>query len=155
MTFRELCQFYAPTVKAPPGVDPYALLYALGMAESSGGTFNITRYEKSYHSGRYAVPALIEKFGAAAACSYGPWQIMYVNATDVLGHDVDPIRLHIPEVAAVASIRWLNEHVIGRGAVTVRDIADAWNTGNHRDANVPHAYIAKVERWYGEAAGTD
>lgn len=151
MNFRTLCRFYAPTVNAPDGVDPYALLYAIGMAESSGGVFNITRYEKSYHTGRYVTPALVTKFGAAAACSYGPWQIMYPNAVTVLGEDIDPVRLHIPEVAAVASIKWLNDHVIGRGALTLRDIADTWNTGNHHDANIPRVYIQRVERFYAEA----
>jgi len=44
--------------------------------------------------------------------------------------------------------------IAGRGATTVGQFADAWNSGNHRDGIVPREYIAKVEQFYAAAIGS-
>lgn len=59
-------------------VKPWAFLYALSGIESSYGFNDIPRYEPAYdRGGMYAsAPHLkkaLEKYGALAACSYGPW----------------------------------------------------------------------------------
>lgn len=65
--------------------DPAQLLWAICGNESSFGANCTPRHEPAYDvGGRYAKApaqaALLEKFGPHGACSYGPMQVMLVNA---------------------------------------------------------------------------
>ena len=140
-------------------LDLNAVLWALGGVESSFGKYaHQPRFEKAYaRGGRYFVKDLDERFGDAAAMSYGPWQVMFANAYQVTSGFVAPDDLKgmTPE-AQQATILWLDNAVLDRGARTMREIADAWNTGSHRDSILPAPeYLEKVERFYGEWRDSD
>ncbi len=129
-------------------VNGEALLWAIGGAESSFGRNNVPRHEAAYcRRGRYFDPKLDRKFGCHAHCSYGPWQLMYANVVTI--KPIDPELMLDPLHALPITVEWLRR-VIKRGAVTVRDIADAWNSGSHRDSIVPVRYINRVTALYNQ-----
>lgn len=80
------CRALAPQLKnIPPGVEPANLLWAICGNESSYGVDCTPRHEPAYDAGgAYAAsPAqapLLRLYGPAAACSYGPMQVMFCNA---------------------------------------------------------------------------
>jgi len=133
-------------------LDLNAALWALGGAESTFGKFaHQPRFEKAYaRGGRYFLPDLDKQFGDAAAMSYGPWQVMYCNAHKVTGGYITPDDMKgMTYAAQVATVKWLDHAVLARGARSMREIADAWNTGSHRDNILPAPeYLEKVERFY-------
>ena len=92
-------------------------------------------------------PKLDWKFGCHAHCSYGPWQLMYQNALTI--RSVDPAAMLNPLEAMPLTVEWMRR-IVRRGAVTVRDVSDAWNSGSHRDSIVPRRYIDKVLKLYRE-----
>ncbi len=150
--FNKLCNLGARMVEAPPGVDPEALLRAMGKVESSSGRNNVSRHENSYcRGGKYFNRTLYRKFGCDAHCSYGPWQIMYANVSQITAGEISPVEMHDPQVALIVTVEWLNRKVIARGADTVSKIGDAWNSGSHKDKIVPTKYIAKLLRAYDES----
>ncbi|KKL95933.1 hypothetical protein LCGC14_1849580 [marine sediment metagenome] len=147
--FDKLCVLGAKMIDAPYGVNPEALLWAIGGVESTWGRNNVPRHEKAYHrGGAYFNRALDRRFGCAAHCSYGPWQLMYENVQAISKKEITPQEMNDTLTALVVSVEWLNQRVIGRGADTVAKIADAWNSGTHRDRIIPVAYIDKVVRKY-------
>jgi len=137
-----------------PGLDLNGVLWALSGVETSfGRNAQQTRYESAYgRNGRYSSEDLIASYGDHAAMSYGPWQIMFVNAYDALNGFVRPAELTgITYPAMGATVMFLDNRVIDRGADTLEKIADAWNTGSHRDSIRPSArYLRDVETYYNE-----
>lgn len=128
-------------------IDGPQLLWALAGKESSFGANCTPRHEDGYcpdAHGRYSsapiVQTLTAKFGHAAHCSYGPWQILLVNC----GQDADPQRFERCEYAAMKTVAHINTAILDKGATTIEQIADAYNSGNFRDGNVPEKYIADV-----------
>ncbi len=84
--------------------------------------------------------------GVWSAMSYGPYQILYQTAAD-LGYDGEPCNLMDP----VTCHRWARrfiERQLARGASTVRQLADAYNTGNYFDAIHNVEYERNVEAFY-------
>lgn len=149
--FLKLCSLGAKMIDAPPGVNPEALLWAIGWAESTCGRNNVPRHEGAYHrGGAYFNHVLDREFGCAAHCSYGPWQIMFENVWSISKKEITPEEMNDTLTALVVSVEWLNQRVIGRGADTVAKIADAWNSGTHRDRIIPVEYIDKVAKKYSE-----
>lgn len=147
-SFNELCRFGAPMVNASAKVNAEALLWAIGGVESSHGKVNVPRHEQAYcMGGRYHERNLYWKFGCMAHCSWGPWQIMFTNVWSISRQQITPMEMADPHAALFVTIEWLNR-VIRRGAGSVAAIADAWNSGTHRDNIVPHDYIDKVVRLY-------
>lgn len=148
-SFDNLCAHGAQLLRNLPDVNREALLWAIGGAESSWGKWNVTRYERAFGwGGRYADKKLLRKFGDLAASSIGPWQVMFPNAWAITSGTVTPQEMMQPEVALLVTVDWMNERVIDRGAWSVPAIADAWNSGTHRDSFVPHKYVAKVQKYY-------
>lgn len=145
-------------------IDVERVLRAIAAVESGGGDNNYPRFEVSYApagkaftvqgrvlrgTGRNWNPIVAERWarwGMPSACSYGPWQILYHTAAD-LGYDGNPVDLW-----------WLSENwvrkrldrIMAKGANTVELIADAWNSGTHKDANTVPEYRAKVLAAYGD-----
>jgi len=138
----------------PDGLDLNAVLWALGGIESSFGTCaHQPRFEPAYgRGGRYFSAPLDDKFGDAAAMSYGPWQVMFPNAYKAANTFITPSELTGCTFAALSvTVLWLDGYVIGRGARTLEQIADAWNTGSHRDAIRPAPkYLGLAQRYYAE-----
>ena len=130
-------------------VDFEALLWAIGGVESSFGRWNVPRHEAAYHrGGRYFDRKLDRRHGCLAHCSYGPWQVMFPNVI-AIKKQVEPALMLDPLHALPITVEWMRR-VVRRGANTPTKIADAWNSGSHRDSIVPRKYIIKVLSLYRE-----
>lgn len=141
---------HAPTLRVG-FADPKRLLTAIAVVESGYGTYNVPKYEKAYDlGGRYGNKAEWLKWGALAACSYSSFQIMYAVARE-MGYQGSPIGLCHDDVALPYVIKLLQRRILDRGASTLADVADAYNSGNFRDSVVPTAYIAKFLAAYNES----
>jgi hypothetical protein len=139
-------------------IDGPRLLWAMAGQESSFGSNMKPRFEPAYYmGGRYwnaqtpggkEVRDGVALYGRDFACSYGPLQILAVNAK---GHS--PMELGSdPEKALAAACAMLRLVVLQRQkASTIGEICDCWNTGNDKDKNVPVEYIEHVERYYATA----
>jgi len=147
-----------------PGVDCDKLLRAIATVETNGGRNNWPRLEVSYIPAGLAFTVqghtLIgtgkncnsitaprwAKWGLGTAASWSWWQILYHTAAD-LGFEGPPNDLMDPgrcEPFVVGRLR----KIAMSGAATVRDFADAWNSGSWRDANLVPEYTAAVEAAY-------
>lgn len=140
--------------------DPERLLDAIALVESNGGHNNHPRFE-----GAFAPPnslftiqgrlqrgtgrnfnSIVERrwaqYGLRSACSYGPHQILYHTAAD-LGYRGPPEALSDPTTNAEWAWLLLRK-LVERGARTIEQVADGWNSGSFKDGFVPHEYINKV-----------
>lgn len=141
-------QKQAGSLNAPPGLDPTLLLMALSLVESSGGFNNRPRVEPAYlPGGRYCDQALYGQYGDDAAASWGPLQVMYVTARE-LGFEGSPQELGQPAECVRMAVKLINRRIVGRGATTLEQIADAYNSGSFKDQIVPQDYIRKVKEAY-------
>ena len=88
------------------------------------------------------------EFGAAGACSYGPWQEMLANCNPGTSPD-DMARI---DRCALETVRFLNNRILKQeGAATVTQIAEAYNSGKWRWQRVPPGvatYAADCVRYY-------
>lgn len=143
-------------LKSPHDLNPLHLLIAIAGVESSYGVQNVPKYESAYAPGGlyYRRAKYVRDqywiYGALSCCSYSSWQILYLSAYD-LGCRDHPLELWKDEVAIEWVVKYLNVRVFGRGAKRISEIADAYNSGTHRDDIVPYEYIAKLEDCYAEA----
>lgn len=151
------CRILGPQVKPlPAGVDGAQLLWALAGVESSFGQNTKPRHEPAYDvGGRYdnaVMQPLLERWGSAAACSYGPLQIMLVNAPGYVPADFDDL-----PTAMRASLSFLNRQLRSRKPQTLAEIGQVWNSG--RIASQPSAavqdYIRKLTASYAVAMPSD
>jgi hypothetical protein len=137
-------------------VDGPRLLWALSGVESSFGANCAPRHELAYCTGRYSenpqMQVLTKAYGHAAHASFGPWQLMLVCAQATTKPEdtaASPEMFARSEFAAMKTVSFINTRILkGQGATTVAEIADAYNSGNWRDANVPHAYVDRVLGFY-------
>jgi hypothetical protein len=129
------------------------LLFAIAGRESTFGANCKPRLEPAYDlNGRYFKQdtrqrMLYALFGQDAAKSWGPWQVMLCNAAgykpDEMGRD--------PKKACDAAVKFLNRFVFGvRGARTLSQILDTYNSGTWRDQESPGVkeYIKVCTRFY-------
>jgi len=152
-----LCRTGAPTLQVPPGIDPVKLLWALAGNESSFGANAVPRHEQGYcRSGRYAT-ALVEhrkRWGCWACCSYGPFQLTYLNAVTYYQADIAPTSLDTYGVIALqATLEFLKKYVLeSRKAQTLEQIADTYNSGNWQDLRTAgvQRYVEDFLRNYDE-----
>lgn len=146
-----LCDYYGKGLVLPIGISGVALFKALADVESSYGRMSLPRHEPGYDwGGKYAVPNLLRQYGGWAACSYGPWQVMYAVIREV-GLDVNPLQAaQDASVSAGAAMRLINKRIVKQipsGCsidVAVRTIGDAYNSGTSLDSNVPARYTEKL-----------
>lgn len=139
-------------VQAPDGapVVGAVLLWALAGIESDYGRLHeYVRHEPGYMpGGTYyrrspTQRALWKRYGILAASSFGPFQILLPVAVE-MGYEGPPIGLWEPIVAAKPVSALIRRRFVERhGARTVRDIFDAYNSGNHFDSLKPESYIRK------------
>ena len=107
----------AHLLNAPAGIDPVRLLWALAGNESGFGSNAVPRHEDSYcanKGGIYAsaIVRLTRMWGCWAHCSYGPWQVMFDNESDVTPWQAESD----PQTAILEAIRFLNAYVFGARA---------------------------------------
>ena len=158
----QLCLQYGPLLDlsgdAAANIDPVLLLWALAGNESGFGVDCKPRFEPAYFTGgRYAEEQaqveLIAEYGEDAAKSYGPWQLMLVNApgftTQELANDA--------EAALQATVGFLKREIFGRQkAVTLAEVGEAFNGGSWErfaggrdgDSSVVEAYVPRLQRHY-------
>lgn len=124
--------------------DGKALLGAAAENESAFGANASPRFEPSYYYGspRYQkspeLRAAIERHGALAACSWGPWQIMAMNALR-LGYSLDE-SLHdlwYASTSAPLVVALAEEILTKQRPKTPEDFGDAWNSGRFGDTISP------------------
>lgn len=142
-------------VPADSRIDGRKLLHALARQEStSGRDGGHARVEKAYQPGgglhRRHVVELFAAYGDAAVASWSSWQIMYPTAWE-LGMRGQPWDLWDDGEAGKWVVRFIERRAFRKGARTVREVADAYNSGTHRDAFQPKRYMDRVERFYMEA----
>lgn len=144
----DACRAYGPQLtELPYGVDGAQLLWALAGNESSFGANCAPRHEPAYDvGGRYADADLLARFGRAAACSYGPWQIMFANCpSHYIPEDMNDL-----DKAAVATVLFLNRQLNRFRPSTLRSIGAIWNGGNPGALKRPEVqvYADRLERNY-------
>lgn len=148
----DACRQWGPAVRAGSlGIDGVRLLWALSGNESSYGLNCGPRHEPVYCTGRYSaapqIVALTAKYAHNAHCSFGPWQMMLANFTGLYSlSDFGRVGF-----CAMQAASFINTRILMHGkATTIEQIADAYNTGDWRDSNVPEKYIADCVRNYNE-----
>jgi hypothetical protein len=130
-------------------LDGARLLLAMAGRESSFGANLKPRHEPAYDfGGHYAknpeVIAGLGKYGSAFACSYGPLQVLAVNA---IGFSPGELGAK-PETAMLAAVGFLNRYAIGHWECrTLKAICETWN-GGHPDATTTPGYVDEVTKYY-------
>lgn len=136
-------------------VDGVRLLWAIAGNESSfGQQREFVKYEPGYlPSGYYYrnsidIKGQFRRWGVLASSSFGSFQIMYQTAREV-GYKDHPILLQNDKICAQwATTLILKRFVKAQHAETLRDIFDAYNSGNSHDSIVPQEYIDKAIQTY-------
>lgn len=124
------CVEFGPQVEPlPAGVDGVKLLWALSGNESSFGKNVSPRHEPAFDiGGAYSksgnMRVLLEEYGSAAACSYGPWQVLLTNAATFSPSDLSDIT-----TAAQASVSFLNSLLRRYRPLNLVQIGQCWNHG--------------------------
>jgi hypothetical protein len=132
-------------------IDGPRMLWAIAGRESSFGKNLGPRFEPAYYIGgklwmrSLELQAGVSKYGRAFACSYGPLQIMAVNAK---GFSLEEISTDMEKATQAAVARIRTDILRRQRAKKLSEICDAWNTGNFRDTIVPTDYIAEVRHHY-------
>jgi hypothetical protein len=157
--FNALCLIYGPMLEkelaltddgAGQPIRGAQLLVAMGGRESSFGKNLKPRHEPAYDIGGLywkiseEVRAGLAKYGAGYAYSYGPLQIMAVNAPGFTPGELAAD----PEKAMQAATVRLRFHVLQhQRARSIQDICECWN-GGHIGANTTPGYFEEVQHHY-------
>lgn len=126
----------------------------MAMNESSLGDDCDPRYEQRYDvGGIYSHDPhqafLLGQYGRSAAMSYGPLQIMLVNA---VGYTPTELNTNLGS-AFRASISYLNYQIRKQSPKTVAQIGQLWNGGHVGASNDEvDKYVAKLQSNYEAAA---
>jgi len=139
-------------------VDPQIFLAAFSLNESSGGYNNRPKHEDAYDiGGKYCKGKqleLIQQYGSQAACSYSSFQLMFICFYE-MGFTPTPLQAGNDQYALPVVVKFFNKRIFKDGkANDVNFIclaADAYNSGNWKDKNVPADYIKKITKHYHEA----
>ena len=152
MSLLEFCgELSAGLELSVEGLNKSSFLYAVSGVESSFGKNLGPRVEPAYSPGgiyfeNAHVRDMYSLYGSDAASSFGPWQIMFIVASE-LGYSGPPKDLSLKEICGPFVVRKFN--LISRnGANSVERLLDAWNTGSWRKGTPPLAYIAKFWNYY-------
>ena len=125
----------------PPSVDGAQLLWAMSGNESSFGRDCVPRHEPAYDQGGVygdgpVMQPLLAEYSpvdvgeevmqSLAACSYGPWQLMFCNAPA----NATPAGFDDLNLAARWSISFLNSLLRRFQPQTLAEIGECWNGGH-------------------------
>lgn len=128
----DACRNFGKSVgPLPDGVDAAQLLWAMAGVESSFGLNCQPRHEPAYDvGGHYAthapMPGLLMNYGAAAACSYGPWQVMLCEAPP----GTAPTSFDFLDNCGRITIADLNRKLRMFRPVNLAQIGECWNAGH-------------------------
>lgn len=153
------CRHYGPELKVEAPLNGARVALAIASNESSVGANCGPRHEPSYDTDGAIYKAsalqreLVQSYGPAAACSYGPWQMMFVN----IDRGVSPGDLLTDlDLCARNFVRFFNSYVIDvRRAVSLTDIGQVWNGGHKTPTPSPavEAYCAHLAAAYAALVG--
>lgn len=133
-----LCKQYGPTLALPARsiLSGPVLMAAIAENESSFGKDTKPRYEQAYDRGRRydrnEQKFLLDKFGHAAACSYGPWQTLPCNALAFTPNELN----ESPDAAARAFVADMNHRVLPH-SLTLSEMAQIYNSGRVSKTPLP------------------
>jgi hypothetical protein len=159
-----ICDEFGQTIKGLTHEDQPVmgnrLLLTLSKLESTfGAKREFVRPEKGYMpGGKYYqdsadLRAMYRRWGVLAASSFGSWQIMFQVARE-MGFTGHPIDLQKDAVCCYWATTLINKRFIQRlKAKTLRDVLDAYNSGNHADKYIPTVYIADGIEVYNDLKG--
>jgi hypothetical protein len=138
---------------------------AIEQVETNGGENNCPRFERAYMPAGMsftiqghivtgtgtAFNAIVkerwDKWGLSSAASYGPAQLLYQTAAD-LGLMAHPAILWEQPSWHDYYVNLRLDRIIKKGAATIEQVADAWNSGSFSDSIIPAEYIARVKAAY-------
>ena len=157
----------APTLDlGDDSIDNGRLLAAISIVESNGGRNRQPNFEPAFYvGGRYWNAHLAELVnqweqasdvkmrpwcGRAVACSWSPWQILYITAEE-LGFNGAPWELSHPATGLHYAIRLINKRIVprlvhGDTMDTLAQIAGRYNAGSNW--RMAKRYVAKVTAHY-------
>jgi hypothetical protein len=147
------CQRYGPLLESPDGLDGAHIMGAIATNESSLGLNCGPRHEPSYdvggaiYNGSTMQQSLVREFGTAAACSFGPWQMMFINCPGYMPADLETN----VEDCARCFVSFFNSYVIhARKAQNLNEIGQVWNAGHISAAPAPGVlrYCADLQQAY-------
>lgn len=150
------CRQWGTMLHVPDEIDGPKLLWALSGCESSFGANCKPRHEAFYHDlaekGTNAqLAALTKQFGCDAHSSFGPWQLLLINASAT----VRPEDFANINRAAMETALFINRRIIDHEkAQTVEQIAMAYNSGKWQWEQVPAGvarYAAQCRGYYDAA----
>ncbi len=144
----DACRLYGPHLRTPGLIDGARLLWALAGQESGFGANCQPLHHAAYCNGKHSESLTIStlKFGHAAHCSFGPWQLLWANTSQM--HGADDLFGTLNACASI-TVNFLNRQIIGRQhAGTVEQVADAYSRGNCREGDKATDYVANVLRFY-------
>lgn len=136
-------QLNLPAADDGTTLDGAKLMAAFASNESSMGANCGPRHEPAYDVGGFLATGaqqagLLNTYGSAAACSYGPWQMMFVNFQD---HNVNDLLTSL-DICAQEFVRYFNSYVITvRKASNLNEMGQCWNAG-HISANPAPGVVA-------------
>lgn len=161
----DVCAQYGPSLHVPAGLDPVKVMTAIGAVESGGGDVNQIghncgpRHEPAYEAdgvpwAKKAMAPLLAKYPpvgkppqSPAACSYGMFQMMFLNfstpAQEVIIAGAATVELYAQEF-----ISWFNSYVVHKNPQSLADIGSIWNAG-HITQDLP--YTTKLQKAYDAA----
>ena len=138
-------------VGLPVGIDGAQLLWAMSGNESSFGANCKPRHEPAFDAGGVygrgpVMTPLLAKFGSSAACSYGPWQIMFCNAPS----NYTPDSFNSLDKASHATVEFLNKLIARWHPANLAEIGECWNGGHVMKTMIPMvaAYVQKLTANY-------
>lgn len=154
---KNLLRFYSQKL---PIKESYAFLMGLCGCESSFGADDIPRYEPAYGPGGLYfqrskdLQSVYSNWGALVSCSYGPLQILYINAKQLgyLGH---PLDLSAGTISIPYGVQLLNQNY-NSGAKTPEDLYATYNGGMgalKKTNNYPQNYVTKAMIIYNKFIG--
>jgi hypothetical protein len=157
------CEFYGDQLAVTAPLDGVKVMIAIAAVESGGGDVKFIgndcgpRHEPAYEANGAAwaqkamapLLAVYPPIGAPpqspAACSYGPWQMMFCNFVSATPAELESNL----DLCARNFLRFFNAYVIGsQKAKTLADIGEVWNMG-HKGPDP--AYVAKLQIAYDAA----
>jgi hypothetical protein len=148
------CDEYGPQLRVPAPLDGVMTMRAIASNESSTGADCGPRHEPAYDAGGVygdgaVMRPLLAAYGAAAACSYGPWQMMFCNYSGAYS----PSELLVDlQANAVEFVRFFNNNVATR-VTSLSDIGQVWNSGHVSTAPSPGVvtYVSRLQAAYDAA----
>lgn len=152
----DICRSYGSQLtNTPSTIDGTQVLWGLSGNESSFGANCNPRHEPAFDVGGIffnnspVQRLLVAKFGKDAACSYGPWQLLFCNAPP----EFVPSDMLDLAMATNATVRFMNIQLGRFKPTTLNQIAEIWNDGkplNSPDAGVQR-YVAEFIKNYSVA----